>query len=501
MAMVINTNVMSLTTQRTLSNTQSSLATSMERLSSGLRINSAKDDAAGLGITDRMTSQIRGLNQAVRNAGDAISLSQTAEGAMQEATNILQRMRELSIQSANDSNSEADRANLQKEVTQLQLELNRISSTTTYNGKNILDGTFAAQKFHVGSNANETVSVTIGNTSATAMGAYQTTSIANIGAIAGTTDADTNGVVGDTITIAGLVSQNVTYANDASAQEIAQAITAVEGDTGVKASARTQFDIQYATGVVVGETVSFTVGAYDGAGNVQGSELTISHTLTSTTDYSGLRDAINAESARTGVVATLNAAAGSLTLTNDDGHNVQLGAVSNGTNDDAVLDVGATAATFANSQTLTNDGTTATNVDAVMVGGQVSMSSASAFSVTGVVATFAGADLTAALTSVADVDISTQTGSNNALDVLDQALRFISDARADLGAIQNRLESTIANLSNISENVTAARSRVQDADFAAETSNLTRTQILQQAGVAMLTQANAQPQLVLSLLQ
>jgi flagellin len=496
MALVINSNIMSLNAQRNVNNTSSDLATSLQRLSTGLRINSAKDDAAGLGIVDRMTSQIRGLNQAVRNANDAVSLSQTAEGAMQESTNILQRMRELSIQSANDSNSSADRVNLQREITQLQSELTRISSTTTFNGNKILDGTFAGKQFHVGSNANETIQVTLGNFSSNAMGAYQSGSIANIGAIAGAAGVDTNGVVGDTITITGEAASDVTYAGDATAAEIAQAIQNVSGVTEVTASATTSVDVAYATGVVVGETVSFDLSIVNGSGVAQGSLVNISHTLTSTTDYSGLRDAINAESTRTGVTAELNTSASTLTLKNSDGHDIVIDAVSNGTATDAVLDVGATAASFASSTTLTNGA-----ADGVAVGGQVSMSSNSSFTVTGTVATFAAADLTGSLTSVADVDISTQVGSNNALDVLDQALRSVSDGRAELGAIQNRLEYTISNLSNVAENVTAARSRIQDTDFAAETANLTRNQILQQAGIAMLAQANAMPQSVLSLLQ
>ncbi len=492
---------MSLNAQRNVTNTNNDLATSLQRLSTGLRINSAKDDAAGLGIVDRMTSQIRGLNQAMRNANDAISLSQTAEGAMQESSNILQRMRELAVQSANDSNSASDRGNIQKEITQLQAELNRIASTTTFNGNNILDGTFSGAKFQVGSNANETISVTIGNLSANSMGAYQSTSIANVGAISATTDTDVNNVVGDTITVTGLASSDVTYANDASAAEIAQGIENVKGDTGVSASASTSVDIDYSAGVAVGEAVSFDLSAVNGAGIAQGSTVNISHTLTSTTDLSGLRDAINAESTRTGVSASLNTAAGTITLSNSDGHNIFINSVSNGTADDDVLDVGATAATFVSSDTLTNDDTTAANTDAVVVGGQVSMSSSSSFTVTGVVATFAAADLTGSLTSVADVDVSTQVGSNTALTVLDEALRNVSDARADLGAVQNRLEFTISNLGSVTENVTSARSRVQDTDFAVETANLTRSQILQQAGVAMLAQANAAPQSVLALLQ
>ena len=500
MALVINTNIMSLNAQRNVTNTNNDLATSLQRLSTGLRINSAKDDAAGLGIVDRMTSQIRGMNQAMRNANDAISLSQTAEGAMQESSNILQRMRELSVQSANDSNSSADRGNIQKEITQLQSELNRIASTTTFNGNNILDGTFSGAKFHVGSNANETISVTIGNLSANSMGAYQSTSLGNVGVISADEDTDVNNVAGATITVTGLASSDVTYGANASAAEIAQAIENVKGDTGVSASASTSVDIDYSTGVAVGEAVSFDLSAVNGAGTAQGSTVNISHTLTSTTDLSGLRDAINAESTRTGVSASLNTAAGSITLTNSDGHNIFINSVSNGTANDNVLDVGATAATFSSSDTLQNN-TAGGNSNAVVVGGQVSTSSSSSFTVTGTVPTFAAADLAGSLTSVADVDVSTQVGSNTALTVIDEALRNVSDARADLGAVQNRLEFTISNLGSVAENVTAARSRVQDADFAAETANLARSQILQQAGVAMLAQANAAPQSVLALLQ
>jgi flagellin len=501
MALVINTNISSLNAQRNVNRTNMGLETSIQRLSTGLRINSAKDDAAGLGIVDRMTSQVRGLNQAVRNANDAVSISQTAEGAMQESTNILQRMRELSVQSANDSNSGADRVNIQKEITQLSSELNRIASQTTFNGKNILDGTFTAAQFQVGANANETIAVTLGNFSASSMGAYQSTSILNVGAISAATDADTNNVVGDTVTVTGAAASDVTYANNATAAEIAAAFQAVSDTTEVTATASTSADIKYAAGVAVGETVSFELSAVDGSAVAQGGVANISYTLTSTTDYSGLRDAINAETNSTGITATLNSSSGALTLANADGHNIFINAVSNGTADDAVLDVGATATTFTSSATLTNDTTTAANTDAISVGGQVSLSGSSGFSVTGTVPTFAAADLNATLSSIADVDVSTRAGANNALEVIDKALRTVSDSRADLGAIQNRLEYTISNLANVSENVTAARSRIQDTDFASETANLTRNQILQQAGIAMLSQANSAPQAVLALLK
>ncbi len=504
MALVINTNIMSLNAQRNVTNTNNDLATSLQRLSTGLRINSAKDDAAGLGIVDRMSSQIRGLNQAMRNANDAISLSQTAEGAMQESSNILQRMRELSVQSANDSNSAADRGNIQKEIIQLQAELNRIASTTTFNGNNILDGTFTAAKFQVGSNANETISVSIGNLSATAMGAYQGTSLANVGALASATTADTNGVaVEAALTISGKATQAISYAANATAAEMAQAINAVQGETGVAASAETSIDIQFGTDVIVSDTLSFNLSSTDGTGAAQGSVGAISYVVTSTTDYTGLRDAINDVSASTGVTAELNSTAGTLTLKNADGHNINFADVRGSADGDEVFNVGATAATFTAvvAARLDDDSTPGTENDFLSVGGQVTMSSSAAFSVTGTETTFAAADFSGTLSSVADMDVSTQSGANTALLVLDEALRNVSDARADLGAVQNRIEFTLSNLGSVAENVTAARSRIQDTDFAAETANLTRSQILQQAGVAMLAQANAAPQSVLALLQ
>jgi flagellin len=478
MAMVINTNVTALTTQRSLSNSQSALSTSMERLSTGLRINSAKDDAAGLGITDRMTSQIRGLNQAIRNAGDAISLSQTAESAMQESTNILQRMRELAIQSANDSNSALDRANLQKEVVQLQSELTRIAQNTTFNGKNILDGTFTSQSFHVGSEANESISVTVGSTLATDLGSYNldggTMTAFNADATANSNAGDADG-----LTITGILGTANTsaIAAGATASTVADAVNAITASTGVTANARTTATLDTLTET---GTVSFTLA------NNNGGSVAITATVSSTSDLGSLADAINAAAASTGITATESG--GSITLVNENGDDISIQNYDHSATGTINLTGGSGGA-----DTLADGGT-----DDSTVGGQVTFTSSTTFSVE------AGAtmhDAAVTFSNVASIDIGTQTGSNNAIDVIDGALQYISDTRADLGAIQNRLETTISNLTTISENVSAARSRVQDADFAAETANMTRLQILQQAGVAMLSQANAQPQMVLSLLQ
>ena len=496
MALVINTNISSLNAQRNVGKTSAGLETSIQRLSTGLRINSAKDDAAGLGIVDRMTSQIRGLNQAVRNANDAVSLSQTAEGAMQESTNILQRMRELSVQSANDSNSGADRVNIQKEITALSSELNRISSQTTFNGNNILDGTFTGKQFQVGSNANETISVTLGNFSANSMGAFQDGSNLNVGALTAGNGTDVNEVTAGALTVTGTASASVNYNGGATAAEIAAQFQAVSDITEVTASASTSATIAYGTNIAAGSNITFQLSAVNGEATpvAQGSVANISVAVTDASDLTGLRDAINAEANSTGISASFDSS-GVLVLENSDGHNILINSVANGTDGENVLVVSGTD--------LDDDSASDGGNDSLSVGGQVSLSSASGFNVTGTNAEFSTgtADLNGVLSRVSDVDVSTRVGANDALEVIDKALRNVSDSRADLGAIQNRLEFTISNLSNVSENVSAARSRIQDTDFAAETANLTRNQILQQAGIAMLSQANSAPQAVLSLLQ
>ncbi len=497
MAQFINTNTLSLNAQRNLNSSQNALATSLQRLSSGLRINSAKDDAAGLGIADRMTSQIRGLNQAVRNANDGISLSQTAEGALQESSNILQRMRELSIQSANDSNSAADRNNLQKEVSQLQQELNRISDTTQFNGKQLLDGNFIAQKFQVGSNANETISVSIGNASASAMGAYTfTTDGSATTALAAAATPGTSTVNGNDLTVSG-ASGTATVAVTAgdSAKTIAATVNAASASTGVEATAVTKLQIK--TLANAGLTSFNLTGA-------SGTAVAVSATVGSTSDLTALNDAINAQAGTTGITAELSAGRDSITLTSSAGDDIlidtALGGASAGSNVFAVQGLQSDGTAAGAAQTLVEGGN-----DSTRVGGDVTFTSSDSFSVTAATANAGVLSGTTAksgaLSNVASINIGTQSGANDAISVLDGALQFITNQRGDLGAIQNRMQSTISNLQNISENVSAARSRIQDADFAMETAKLSRNQILQQAGIAMLSQANSSPQNVLSLLR
>ena len=488
MAMVINTNITSLNAQRNLSKSNNMLATSMQRLSTGLRINSAKDDAAGLAISERMTAQVRGLNQAIRNANDGISLAQTAEGAMQESTNILQRMRELAVQSANDTNSNSDRVNLQKEVAQLQQELNRIANNTTFNGKNILDGSFTSGKFQVGANANQTIEVSIGNMAATAMGSQSANSKTHVGtALTAAADASAgNGVAAGTLTVNGTSSVDVTVNAGDAASDIASAVNAATGSTGVSATARTEVALG---SLSAAGTVSFKLSTSNASGTV-GSEQTISVAVGDVNDLTDLAAAINQVSGSTGVTATLSDDKASITLTNEAGDDINIVDFTHSTSG-ATMAVGGVA--------LTDGGD-----DSIVVGGQVSFESPNSYVIedaTTGTTVMGAASTSSSLSSVADISIATQEGANAALAVIDQALQYVTDTRADLGAVQNRFQSTIANLGATAENLTAARSRIQDTDFAAETANMTRAQILQQAGVAMVSQANALPQTVLSLLR
>lgn len=488
MALTVNTNVASINAQRNLGASSSNLETSLQRLSSGSRINSAKDDAAGLQISNRLTSQVNGLGVAVKNANDGISIAQTAEGAMQESTNILQRMRDLALQSANGSNGAEDRKALQKEVASLQSELNRISETTTFGGRKLLDGSFGQSQFQVGSNANETIAVGLGNTSARSLGANQASTRDNIGGALTATAAATGGnnVTADTVTVNGPTgSGTVTVGVDEQAASIAAEINTKSGDTGVTAKASTEVKI---TAAEAG-TLSFSLKS----GDASASAATVSAGVT-TTDMSSLAEAINARAAETGVSAKLSDDKASITLRNDSGYDIQISDANN-------TGAGANAMVVGTATLADTDGATGTATDSIVVGGKVELESDKSFTVSSTnTDVFAAAATTSALSSVAEINISTVDGSNKAISVIDKAIADIDSQRASLGAVQNRFESTISNLQSISENVSAANSRIKDTDYAAESANLTKNQIMQQAGTAMLSQANQLPQAVLSLL-
>lgn len=572
MALTINTNVSSLNAQRQLMNSSADLDQASERLASGRRINSAADDAAGLAITNRQTSQIRGLDQAIRNANDGISLIQTAEGALDETTNILQRMRELSIQASNGIYSDSDRATLDAEVQQLKAEIDRIAETTAFNGQNILDGTLGELNLQVGSEANETIGVTIGtldanslgggvsgdvvgaqlNLAASAAGALidgttQTITVngQSVGDLSGsdnlqdllntfneaisgvetssfleaTGSAVGTGILRDTTTVTltvetldgndqtfvigdtGNMNDVVTRINEvatgvltASLDEEGKLMLASENAASVTASgsesliglgtaaeraqlsfeitdssvefvdinitaslATTEASIAQAFGInerddsdITGSTVSGTGAITEGDISINGVALSgMTAGSVVATQASGLATLINAKTDETGVVATANSL-NALVLNSVDGSEIS-------------IDLGTTATYAATGLLETNN--------AEGVGD-----------------------------SVSGIDISTISGAQDSIDVIDAALEEINAVRADLGAVNNRLDFTVSNLSNVSENSAAARSRIMDADFAAETAELSRAQVLQQASQAMLAQANARPQQVLSLL-
>lgn len=641
MAMVVNTNVMSLNAQRQLNKSQAAQNTSMERLSSGLRINSAKDDAAGLAISTGMESQTRGLNQAVRNANDGISMAQTAEGSMDEMTNILQRMRELGVQASNDTNSASNRASIQKEVDQLYSELDRISSVTSFNGVKLLDGSTKSTSLQIGANSGETLSFSI---KAVTTKDLNLNAVSGLGELNGGRVSTTQAIAANQVTINGVAMSAQAATNATGLKDM---INAKKGLTGVTADA---YNVVKSTGGLDGK--------------LSAGDLTINGTsLAATGDLKGLVDEINLKVA--GVTAAIGendslvlsnttgssivvagAAAGKAGLTSDtyagyvslsssDGSEISMGVGSAGTNailqavgfnkstgsDDvqggnvnsaavttndnisingvklgAITGTSAADKAFAINSLRDQTGVEASAKTEVKLSMNVSNAAAdTAISINGTVidlstattldsaidlinkAGLAGVVASAdqstgklVLTSQSGQDIRvdtedsvfgaigtgttargeiTLTGQNgrdvvitsnassqaaqdtalaklgvtaqggnetavgrglsmataanaaNSIERIDAALKQISDGRADLGAIQNRLTSTISNLSNVSQNLSAANSRIRDADFAAETSSMSKAQVLQQAGTAMLSQANASSQNVLSLLR
>lgn len=753
MAQVINTNLSSLNAQKNLSRSGEALSTSLQRLSSGLRINSAKDDAAGLAISTRFTSQIKGLTQASRNANDAISLAQVSEGALQEVTNILQRMRELAIQSANGTNSASDRSALQDETNQLKQEMSRVANTTTFNGLKILNGDLQNALFHVGAEANQTISVSIRDTRSTALGtnavktnnaqglegathkelyvgvvggaggaalgaevgvaqansatngygvsnftitntnsagvsttqtvavaanaeastiatnlsaatgvdarAFNKVTISNLASMNGATSitlegqvissaasttadtiatainanntlksagiyavsngtsldvfaldgrdlsfanaggtgvfdmvgldgaaattlvasqtttfggrvdilmdqgyqisSDTDSIISNTTattvavgngTITDFVNSTTSTANDLTnnigaqtltivgsngsdtvavaanqaADSIATAVNAIAGTTGVTASATTSLTL---SNLSSDGTVSF---------NLYGDNATAAAVVATVTtgDMSALVKSINDVAGTTGITASVGSSNAEIVLTHSTGKDIvienfehsaaidyaapSVAAVSGtGSSQTAAVEqsirVTGNASTNSGGQSVSLfDGGARTNFDSTVVGGEISFNSASAFNVTSSISGSASTDTSlfsgavgsansSTLSDVGQIDIGTQSGANAAIDVIDGALDQISGVRAQLGAVQNRFSSTISNIANGVENLEAARSRILDADFAQETASLTKAQILQQAGIAILSQANQVPQNVLGLLQ
>lgn len=497
---VINTNIPSLNSQRHLSQTGAALSTALQRLSSGLRINSAKDDAAGLAISERMTGQIRGQDQARRNANDGVSLAQTAEGALNQMSSILQRVRELSVQSVNASNTASDRQALNSEVTQLVAELDRFATSAEFNGMRLFDGTFGTAAFQVGANANQTITTTTNNFRTTQYGTFQvgnqsyTTSATTGTFAASATGAVLTGTTNGNLVINGAGgSATIAVTTGSSAKDIASLVNA-NSFTGVKATATTNAVATFNT------ATSYTL-------NLTGtntSQVQVSFTLSATNTAQGLSAAVTAfndVSSKTGITAKLNATSDGIELTAADGStiNLQQFAATTGTATVSISGAGA-------------GGTTSGTATGLQIGGQLTFDSDKSYNVAssgiafnaGAIASTAvgsGAAAVGSLQAVSLLDISTASSATNAIRIADSAIQAINNQRAVYGALQSRFENTVANLQTSSENLSAARSRIRDTDFAAETASLTRAQILQQAGTAMLAQANQIPQNVLSLLK
>ena len=471
MGLYVMTNMASINAQRTLGSNARLLNRTYKRLSSGIRINSAADDAAGLAISTRFTSQIRGINTAVRNTNDGISMAQTLEGALTESTAILQRMRELSVQAANDINTTADRESIDAEVQQLITELDRIGDTTVFNDQQVLNGDFVQRFFHVGANANETVAVTVRDARAGALGrtALITSSVV-------TTHAFNKGN-GDVL-INGITIRDTTSTDDSlstsfatgSAIAKAQAINDATDFTGVRAKVLETSDA--GNGDIQG-------GQLDEANFIRlNGEVITGFEIVTDDANSELVSQINSISQETGVVAHLDENY-RLVLTAVDGRNIEIEAVGNA---DAITGLG--------------EGVTTAGLE---------LESEKQFFVDGANFDYAGFNTNqivgvTAINSVATVNVLDRQSANRTIQVVDRALEQISADRAGLGALQNRLNNTINNLGSISENISAARSRILDADFAFESANLARHQIIQQAGTTILSQANQATQAAVSLL-
>lgn len=491
---VINTNIASLNAQRNLTTSQASLSTSLQRLSSGLRINSARDDAAGLAISERLSSQIGGLNQAVRNANDGISLAQTAEGALQQIGSNLQRIRDLAVQSANGTNSVSDRAALNNEASQLISEINRVASATNFNGVNLLDGSFTAQTFQVGANgtANDQItisSITSARANALGVGSSSGYSTTVTGSAVTTTALATGNLSINGFQVGASTADGVSFANsDGSGIAKANAINAISGSTGVTAT--------------VGATTVASTNAASSANAIAAGDITINGVdlgaLSASTTGAGrgaqVAAAVNAISTQTGVTATFDTSTGAVSLSAADGRNITVVTSTNAAAASSNTGLNATSgANTTSTSSLTLSSTSSAGIT-------VTDGNSTGTTETGLTGGFNSATVTVGA-GVSSLNLGTAAGATSALATIDAALQSINTSRASLGAFQNRFSSAVSSLQTTSENLSASRSRIRDADFAQETANLTRGQVLQQAGTAILAQANALPQGVLALLR
>ncbi|OGQ98133.1 MAG: hypothetical protein A2284_18300 [Deltaproteobacteria bacterium RIFOXYA12_FULL_61_11] len=481
MGLRINTNVAALNAQRNLYNTTSGLNSTLERLSTGLRINRAADDAAGMAISEGLTSQLRGLKQVVRNTEDAISMVSTAESAIAEQVAISQRMRELSVQAANGAISDYDRANIQKEVDQLLAEFDRIATQTSFNGVALLNGQFGTKDLQVGTEKGQTIRLTLASSRINAIGGVAIGDGAQRDAVAGVLTAITTFEVND-ISVTGFTSDGVSDVEAAkSALAVVAAVNALSGSTGVTATSESTvftaaqaFSAACANFNYTNTADSLVINGV----SITGSGSTISDAI----------DVINNFSNQTGVRATSSGT--SIVLEAPDGRNIHLesDASLTGVNNIGILSAATVEKVTAAAVTLTSDN----KFKLEDAGGGTTLASI------GITSNTYSIDAT---TTIDTISLLSTSSAGNAIEITDNTLRQLNNLRSKIGALQNRLESTRRNLSTTYENLSAARSRILDADIAVETAEMTKMQILQQAGLAVLAQANMAPQAVLSLLQ
>jgi flagellin len=482
MPLTLNTNIDSLNAQRNLTTSKSDLSQALQRLSSGLRINSAGDDAAGLAISNQFTTQINGTNQAVRNANDAISETQTAGGALATLNDNLQSIRTLAVESANGSNSAQDRAALDQQVQQQIAEITRIASQTSFNGQKVLDGSSGTTTYQVGANVGNTISINL----AQGVRADQIGQVATStgGAVTATALTGSNLTIqvgnGTAATVGASVAGTAVGQTASSAYSKVQAINSA-GVAGLTASASTTATGAAAFSNITGGTASDTTYALTINGvaiYAAGTVIANGQVLTG----SNVASQINLYSSQTGVTASLSAG-GALQLTASDGRDIaQTETVTAGT--------GGTG--------------TGAGIAAATTQGTITLSAASNIVIGGAGAPdvgFAAGSISLGGSTLANANVLTVAGANATIAAIDSALATVSSFQSQLGAIQNRFTSTVSNLQATSQNLTSSRSTIQDADFAAETANLTKSQVLQQAGISVLAQANQEPQLILKLLQ
>jgi flagellin len=466
MALIINTNISALTAQRNLTRAQGGLEKSIQRLSTGLRINNAADDAAGLAISDRLSAQIRGLNQAVRNANDGVSALQTADGSLNEVSNLLQRARELAVQSANDSNSATDRASLNSEVSNILAELDRLASTVQFNNRKLLDGTFSNAQFQIGANAYETVTFSLASVNTADLGAKVLAG--NSMSSTGFTDLTATSAV----TINGV---SVSISAQTTIEGVINAINNKQGDTGATATKNAQTivtDTGFA-GLVTGETGTLTLNG-----------VAISLSTGNANAASTFIATVNGYTNQTGVVAATNSVGVTFTRSSGGAISFQETTGTFGVGDSVASTASRTFnAGFTLSVDLNRTLSVVSSADGIDIGFTTAVTSTSVTS-----------------KILNGISIQNVSSSNDAISTIDFALSKLNRTRGDIGAVQNRFLSAISSLSVASENLVAARSRIQDADVAQETAELTRTQILIQAGVSVLAQANQLPSVALSLL-